>query len=879
MTLLLLFGGALQSSNRFDTGAGQWSMSGSGAVGATTRTVGVSSCSIAFAGKPTAAKGRTVATTLAAIAAQATAATKKNGVQIGPVTDTWTGTNGAVWDSSIWRANTDGGTRDIQSNGGRQLTPASNGFGTSAPGAVRHPNDFELTIDVTATTIASIIQLGYRTSAAPDSGLPSDPSYGYLVQTTTSTGAVSLFKKLAAGGSGSITGGTASFGSITAGDVLHFRVRAQGNKHWVRIWKNAAGEPSTWDINGISDSDFSMGALWLGTRATSAVAQTAVWDNLSMISLDFALFSEAGTAVTTKGGVRLSIGSFAFGGSVAAKKGSTQTVSSASVAIAGKVTAAKGRVVSTTTASFSEAGSVAAIKGAVGASRAAFSVSGSVTATSASGTHGGAGVVHAAFQGTAAAIKAAAGASQASFALQGRGTSATTRGPTARTPVALSVAVGAKKAVTQPNASSISIALAPKGAVAATNRTVGTSSCSVAFSPRGSVGSGTRTPTARTPVALAGTVATTTAVTKTGQAQVAIASRVTATKAPTLIATSSSVAFAGRAAATKARTTIATTASLAFVGTVTAVKARTVGASSAVAAISGRVAASSTTSHVAGTTSCSVAFTGTVATNGARTSTTGRAVVALASTTAAKGSHVGASRAAVALAGTVATKKGSTGAASTASVAFTGRSVAAKATTPASRLAVAFAGTALAAKARAVGTTIASWAFAGTLTAKKGRTSASSCSIAPAGSSTTFKNLFIATRASWAFSSAGVGRKNATSTGNEIYVLAGTVVAIHPKLIFGRMAFAFTGRAMALRDFVSIEPGDPRLSVDGRVVIWSDHPLTQDRVETDASSASVHVSSDPSKAKGQAKVGQTGRSAKVSVSGKSGRPRVTIDKP
>ena len=152
------------------------------------------------------------------------------------LTDTFTGANGAAWNSSNWTMYD--GTQTIQGNRG-QISHGGYSAGTGNAQIEVVPNipaNFSFTGQVQLTSSSSLFSIEYRNNGSDYYQMWIQPSIVSIYQTPWP-----------------ILLGSSSI-STTTSDVINFRLEVDGNSHKLRIWLNSASEPSTWDISATSST-------------------------------------------------------------------------------------------------------------------------------------------------------------------------------------------------------------------------------------------------------------------------------------------------------------------------------------------------------------------------------------------------------------------------------------------------------------------------------------------------------------------------------------------------------------------------------------------------------------------------------------------------
>lgn len=212
---------------------------------------------------------------------------------------TFTGTNGASWDTAAWNLVANGtsslGSATIQSNKGA-LTSGTVAYGRAMEAAYKTQSslvDSEVYVEFSTSTIAEeylTVALRAPFTMANPSG--SFPLGGYGVEVHAADGTY-LFMRFSSGGSGTQIG-SGSF-AIVAGTTYSVRLRAEGSRIRLRMWATSGTEPTTWT------QDVTDGTPWLtgGTTYLSTqnggdgAARTFTIDNLTVDDL-----AVTGTSVT-----------------------------------------------------------------------------------------------------------------------------------------------------------------------------------------------------------------------------------------------------------------------------------------------------------------------------------------------------------------------------------------------------------------------------------------------------------------------------------------------------------------------------------------------------------------------------------------------------
>lgn len=192
--------------------------------------------------------------------------------------ETWTGSNGSAWNSTRWP--TIEGTATIQGNQGR-ITGPSQAWETSLATAQNLiPDDFEAVLDIEIQTVATwhFPVIHYR-------GLGGD-FYRINISVTSGPGSGEVQVERFDDGQPAATKAEGTYLTLTAGSVIHVRLRATGNTHYLKVWLDGAAEPSAWtyqftDALYKTQNEFGIGVLTSDTGTGIAVD----YDNLAVNNL------------------------------------------------------------------------------------------------------------------------------------------------------------------------------------------------------------------------------------------------------------------------------------------------------------------------------------------------------------------------------------------------------------------------------------------------------------------------------------------------------------------------------------------------------------------------------------------------------------------
>jgi outer membrane biogenesis lipoprotein LolB len=196
------------------------------------------------------------------------------------ITVDFTGTNGDAWPAQLAAiAASTGATATIQSNRGRLTTGTLGGYSDSIfRGFTPTSQNYEITVDtvlVNNTGNEGYARLAWRqqTSGAE-----------YAASVALGSGNVSVFEQDASYVA-TVRAQQAAAVS-TAGQVVHWKVRAEGTTHKAKWWIGAATEPTGWNAE-FTDSTLTDGRIVLYLNGGSGTTSVSVdFDNFTVTYLD-----------------------------------------------------------------------------------------------------------------------------------------------------------------------------------------------------------------------------------------------------------------------------------------------------------------------------------------------------------------------------------------------------------------------------------------------------------------------------------------------------------------------------------------------------------------------------------------------------------------
>ena len=204
-----------------------------------------------------------------------------------PWTETWTGIDGAEWDSSKWDATRikagSTGSSTIQSNKGQMVATPGSFAWTSRKSKMPAVADLDVAGTLTFTSggeqYAGVTVRGTGTLTG-DSGATFSDGYNFLFFITANGVIRARIDRW-------IDAGRTEFGVTNVGldsDVtptIAFRVQAFGTSLKMRAWDPGGVEPSAWNVS-ITDPSHTTGEMLLNLYGGSGLGSTVQWDDLTI---------------------------------------------------------------------------------------------------------------------------------------------------------------------------------------------------------------------------------------------------------------------------------------------------------------------------------------------------------------------------------------------------------------------------------------------------------------------------------------------------------------------------------------------------------------------------------------------------------------------
>ena len=190
------------------------------------------------------------------------------------VSDDFTGTSGAVWNTNTWATTT--GVTISSNQGSLAATTASvRATAKAMPDVLDSEANFTYFFD--NTTSATTLRVSLRASGA-DKTTSSQMTTGYRLEITPSTSAVHI-KKIV---NSTLTDLGQFNYSLTGSTPQQVRFQVQGSTIRARIWALGTSEPSTWSLS-VSDSEITTPGVLQLANSFSSTASTVTVDDLSVM--------------------------------------------------------------------------------------------------------------------------------------------------------------------------------------------------------------------------------------------------------------------------------------------------------------------------------------------------------------------------------------------------------------------------------------------------------------------------------------------------------------------------------------------------------------------------------------------------------------------
>lgn len=189
------------------------------------------------------------------------------------MSDDWTGSNGAAWNSSKWDPGEvrTGATKTVQSNAGRQdpgtLTGYSGRISTLAKIADKADVDIVISFKVANGDCFPFVLLRGDSGGLGSFGYQFRPGLSGMARLAVITPSYTE----------TVLGSIA--GSITPGTWYRLRFRAVGSAIKARIWPTSSAEPSSWGIEVTNTAITAAGKVVIGAAGGNAVGSTVDWDD------------------------------------------------------------------------------------------------------------------------------------------------------------------------------------------------------------------------------------------------------------------------------------------------------------------------------------------------------------------------------------------------------------------------------------------------------------------------------------------------------------------------------------------------------------------------------------------------------------------------
>lgn len=192
------------------------------------------------------------------------------------VSDTFTGSNGAAWNSTIWNMTgvSSPSTATIQSNAGQMTSGPGTGYDVLANA---HTNATVADVEalVTITPGNADEQYGVIAVRCNGSWNGSHPDTGYGIDFNFAAGQYDTFKSVSS--TDTVLAITTGF---TASTPVRCRIRVVGTTFQTKVWLASGSEPTAWDQTFTDSSVAGAGSVALTANDGAAgTVETVTFDN------------------------------------------------------------------------------------------------------------------------------------------------------------------------------------------------------------------------------------------------------------------------------------------------------------------------------------------------------------------------------------------------------------------------------------------------------------------------------------------------------------------------------------------------------------------------------------------------------------------------
>ncbi|MDQ3275291.1 MAG: hypothetical protein M3Q39_09770, partial [Actinomycetota bacterium] len=206
-------------------------------------------------------------------------------------TDTFTGSDGAPWDTAKWQTAEvgTGGVVDVAANEGRIYMPGANSRGrTSSKMPATVDSEALLSYRYDSHTAGGADVSYFRVHLRGDGVWVSTtaPSNGYGVEVRSNTSSVFGYKSV--GGVHTVLASTSGVAPISPGTKRWLRLRVQGTTMSVKIWDDGTAEPAAWSTEWTGLTELTAGGVFMpGARMSGTATAPNTWrfDDLTVTDL------------------------------------------------------------------------------------------------------------------------------------------------------------------------------------------------------------------------------------------------------------------------------------------------------------------------------------------------------------------------------------------------------------------------------------------------------------------------------------------------------------------------------------------------------------------------------------------------------------------
>lgn len=199
------------------------------------------------------------------------------------VSDTFTGTNGSAWNSTIW--NMAGvsapSTATIQSNAGQMTSGPGTGYDVLANAITNNVSITDCEVLVSITPGSAAEQYGVVAVRCSGGWNGSHPNTGYLLEINFAAGTYTTFKAV-----GTVETTFSAISGFTVSVAMRVRLRIAGTTFQTKAWILGNAEPVAWDQTNTDSAITGPGGVVLTANDGAAgTVQTVTFDDFMVQSM------------------------------------------------------------------------------------------------------------------------------------------------------------------------------------------------------------------------------------------------------------------------------------------------------------------------------------------------------------------------------------------------------------------------------------------------------------------------------------------------------------------------------------------------------------------------------------------------------------------